>query len=305
MTESAHHYQRFVRAPVHDVWAAIATGDGIARWWHGTRYPEDLAEGADYVSVMPDGAEATRGTVLALQAPTRLQQTWQPLFSDAVAAERVGTLTWTLADLGGGLTRLRLAHTGLATSPRTAAGVRDGWEWLLDNLKSVLETGQALPPWDSAEDDGLAPDRHRELAVAVNNSIWPMLQMPERTTREGEELLRRAYTAAFHWSQTPKSTPENEIRANYMIGKAWLALGRPKDALTYGDRMIEDCLTHRIGDFDLAYAHELRARALLALGREEEGREAVARALAVEVSDDEDREIVEQDLADLTDPASG
>ena len=300
MTESAHHYQRFVRAGIEEVWAAVATGDGIERWWHHTRYPADLAAGEDYVSVLPDDREATRGTVLALSAPTRLQQTWQPVYADALAAERIGTLTWTLASAAEGLTRLRLTHSGLATSPLVAAGVRDGWEWLLDNLKSVLETGTPLPDW-GGEDDGLAPDRHRELAVAANNQIWPLLQRTDRTSREDEELLRRAYTAAFHWSQTPTSLPENEIRANYMIGKAWLSLSRPGDALAYGDRMVEDCLTHRIGDFDLAYAHELRARALLALGREDEGRAALARATAVEVVDPEDRAIVEQDLADLTD----
>lgn len=299
MSEIAHHYQRFVRAEIDDVWWAITTGDGIARWWHGTRYPVDLAEGADYVSVLPDGSEATRGTVLALRAPTRLQQTWQPVYDDALAAERIGTLTWTLATVGAGLTRLRLTHSGLAASPRVSAGVRDGWEWLLDNLKSVLETGSALPDWDGA-DDGLTPDRHREQAVATNNSIWPLLERPDRTSLEGEELLRRAYAAAFHWSQTPKALPENEIRANYMIGKVWLALGRPGEALGYGDRMVEDCLTHRIGDFDLAYAHELRARALLSLGRTDEGHEALARAASVEIADAEDRAIVEQDLADLT-----
>ncbi len=299
MSESAHHYQRFVRGDIDAVWRLVATGDGIARWWHATRYPADLAEGADYVSLLPDGREATRGTVVSLQAPTRLQQTWQPVYGGELAAERVGTLTWTLAAVGDGLTRLRLTHSGLASSPRVAAGVRDGWEWLLDNLKSVVETGEQLPEWATGEDDGLTPDRDREVAVAVNNTIWPLLTRTDRTTREDEELVRRAYTAAFHWSQTPTSAPDNEIRANYMIGKAWLSLGRPADALTYGDRMLEDCLTHRIADFDLAYAHELRARALLALGREAEGREALARATAVEVADPEDRAIVEQDLADL------
>lgn len=299
MTVPAHHYQRFVRADLDAVWEAVATGDGIARWWHGTRYPTPLVEGADYVSVLPDGREATRGTVLVLAAPTRLQQTWQPVYSEVLAAERIGTLTWTLAPVADGLTRLRLTHSGLASSPLVAANVRDGWEWLLDNLKSVLETGQSLPRWDSS-DDGLAPDRHRELAVATNNTIWPLLARADRTSLEDEELLRRAYAAAFHWSQTPNASPENEIRANYMIGKAWLALGAPGQGLAYGDRMIEDCLTHRIGDFDLAYAHELRARALLAIGREDEGREALARALSVEIIDAEDRAIVEQDLADLT-----
>ena len=50
-------------------------------------------------------------------------------------------------------------------------------------------------------------------------------------------------------------------------------------------------------DFDLAYAHEARARALACLGRLDEAAAQLAAARAVEIADADDRAIVEGDLA--------
>ena len=36
-------------------------------------------------------------------------------------------------------------HGGLAYSPLTWAHVKDGWVWVIDALKTLLETGRPLP----------------------------------------------------------------------------------------------------------------------------------------------------------------
>lgn len=305
MATTAHEYERFVRAEPEAVFAAISTGDGIARWWHGTRYPADLVAGADYTSVLPDGRLATSGTVLELEAPRRLRQTWSPRYAPALAAEPAGVLEWTVEPAGAGLTRLRLVHGELGRSPLTHGAVRHGWQWLLDNLKTVLETGEPLPAWEADEGEAEAAgttgagDLHRAQAVEANNSVWELLRRDDRSPDDDEDLLRRAYAAAYHWARTPTALPENEIRATYMVGRALLATGSALPALASAERMLEWCERHGVADFDLAYAHELRARALLALGDEAAGRAAVGDARAVPVADPEDREVVEQDLADL------
>ena len=46
---------------------------------------------------------------------------------------------------GEGLTRVRLVHSGLERSPLTWENVKDGWVWVLDALKTVIETGRSLP----------------------------------------------------------------------------------------------------------------------------------------------------------------
>ena len=52
-----------------------------------------------------------------------------------------------------------------------------------------------------------------------------------------------------------------------------------------------------LADFDLAYAHEARARALACLGRRDEAAAELAAAHAVPVADPDDRAILVADLA--------
>lgn len=142
-------------------------------------------------------------------------------------------------------------------------------------------------------------DWHRSQAVAANNSIWELLTKATRTAQEDEELLRRAYTAAYHWQRTDSAGPENEARAAYMIAKSLLATGQPSRALITAQHCLEVCLEHGLVDFDLAYAHEVLTRALLALDRITEAGEAWANAQAVAVAEAEDRQLIEADFADL------
>jgi hypothetical protein len=54
-------------------------------------------------------------------------------------------VTWEIEAQQEGLSRLTLVHDRLDHSPKTAAHVK-GWSYILSNLKTVLETGESLPP---------------------------------------------------------------------------------------------------------------------------------------------------------------
>ena len=141
------------------------------------------------------------------------------------------------------------------------------------------------------------PDQHRAAGIVANNSIWDLLGEPASPERD-EELLRRAYAAAYHWQRAARRTPENEIRARYMLSKVHMAVGQPDRGLHYAERCMAGCVEHGLADFDLAYAHEARARALKALGRAEEAATAWQAALDTPIADEEDRKIVVADMAD-------
>ena len=140
---------------------------------------------------------------------------------------------------------------------------------------------------------------YKRQAIECNNSVWAMVDA-ERTPLNDEEMLRRAYASAYHWQRASGATAVNEARALYMLAKAHLLAGLPERSLHYADA----CMVATLGagdlaaDFDLAYAHESRARALLAVGREADGLAAWAAALAVEIADPEDQAIVDGDFAD-------
>jgi hypothetical protein len=60
-------------------------------------------------------------------------------------AEPESRVTWEVEPAPGNCAKLTLVHDRLDEAPKTAANVV-GWSWILSNLKTVLETGEPLPP---------------------------------------------------------------------------------------------------------------------------------------------------------------
>ncbi len=298
-----HRYRLFIKASREQVWAGITDPAFTRQYFHATAFESTLEPGSAYRYVMDDDGEAVAGEIEVVEAPSRLVMTWRVLYDPAAADEPPSRVEWTLTEAAPNMTRLDVVHGDLGRSPVTWASVKDGWVWILDNLKTLLETGQALPDDELAVPDSVdaadvGGDWHRAEAIEANNGTWELLERPDRSAADDEELLRRAYASAYHWQRATGRAAVNEVRALYMIAKAQLAVGNADAALEYGDRCLAECSEHQLADFDLAYAHEARARALSALGRGDEAVAEWALARAVPIGDPDDRAIVDADFAD-------
>ncbi|GAA2101481.1 hypothetical protein GCM10009841_17240 [Microlunatus panaciterrae] len=305
MTITTHVYQIFIRATPEQVWQAITDSDWTRRYFHQTAFVAPPVQGQPYRTVLPNGDPAVEGVIEEMDPPHRFVQTWRVLYDAAMAEEPPSRVEWQIDLVGENLTRVRLVHGDLAFSPLTWASVRNGWVWVLDSLKSLLETGAGLPrlsadqPDRSSEQDrSTDADWHRAQAVEANNSVWELVQRDPRSAEDDEELLRRAYAAGYHWDRAAGRGPQTAARADYMIAKALLLTGHPGASLSSADRCLDQCVRAGLADFDLAYAHEARARALRALGRPEEAARAWAEATSVPIANPEDRAILQQDFAD-------
>jgi uncharacterized protein YndB with AHSA1/START domain len=306
MAIARHVYRIHIKAPVDRVWEALLDPAFTRRYFHQTAFESPPAAGRPYRTSMPDGRAAVDGVIEVLEPPHRLVMTWHTLYDAAMAAEPPSRVEWTLTEVADGLTQVDLVHGDLAQSPLTWARVRDGWVWIIDALKTLLETGDdlPLPEHEAAPSPDASPDAsgdasgewHRAQAIECNNGIWEMVDA-ERSPANDEEMLRRAYAAAYHWQRAAGAGPVNEVRASYMLAKAHLLAGHPEVSLQQADRCMAGCLEHGLADFDLGYAHEARARALQALGRAGEASVEWAAARAVPIANDEDRAIFEADLA--------
>src|SRR5689334_12409955 len=126
-------------------------------------------------------------------------------------------------------------------------------------------------------------EQHRHEGIEANNSTWELVDLASRSADQTEEMLRRAYAAAYHWDRAAGREPANASRADWLLAKVNLLAGRPETSLWHAERSMAVCTEHGIGDFDLAYAHEATARALKALGRDDEAAVAWERAKAVPV----------------------
>jgi uncharacterized protein YndB with AHSA1/START domain len=298
MAITKHVYQIFVKATPEQVWEAITEPTWTRRYFHGTAFDSPPIAGEPFRTSLADGRPAVDGTIEEMDPPKRLVMTWHTLYDTAMSEEPPSRVEWMIDVVGDGLTRVRLEHGDLALSPLTWANVKDGWVYVLDGLKTVIETGESLPPITAelTTIDDAAGEWHRSQGIECNNSAWEMIEA-ERNPENDEEMLRRAYASSYHWARAARRGPANDARGAWLLAKVQLLVGQPQLSLRYADRCMSICEENGLADFDLAYAHEARARALKALGDDIGAAQSWEMANSVPIADADDKAILAADLA--------
>lgn len=139
-------YQLYIKASQEDVWDAITNPEIVVKFFHGAQVESTYEVGTPIRSLSPDRSEVWgENTILECDPPRRLVHTWRSLYDAEMSAEAESRVAWEIEPLPGGFSKLTLIHDRLEDSPKTAASVR-GWSYILSNLKTVIETGDALPP---------------------------------------------------------------------------------------------------------------------------------------------------------------
>ncbi len=143
----------------------------------------------------------------------------------------------------------------------------------------------------------LSPEQHRQCAKALFNSVWTLLEQPDRTGDEDDLMVHRAHAMMLHWLQVGE--PVNFARGEWQLSRVYAVLGRFEPAVHHAERCRVICEDNGLGAFDKAFACEALARAHAVGGNEPEMESFLdrARAAAREVDDEADRAIL---LADLT-----
>ena len=300
MPAPRHVFRIHIRATPDQVWQAITDPEFTRRYFHRTAFESTLEPGSAMRFVLPDGTDAVVGEIEEVERPHRLVMTWRALYDPAMADEPPSRVEWHLDDGGEGVTRVTTIHRDLALSPATSASVGEGWIWILDSMKSLLETGEPLPAAEPEvpqidESDG---EWHRAAGVEANNSAWELLERgDDLSPDEADDLLGRAYASTYHWRRAARRGPENQARGSWLVSRVHVVLGQGDLALHHAERTAAVVAEAGLQDFDLAYAHEARARALACLGRLDEARAELAAARGVPIADEEDRKILDGDLA--------
>lgn len=149
-------YVTYIRATPERVWHALTDADITAQYW-AHRNVSDWKPGSRWEHQPLDGsAPDVVGTVLESRPPTRLAITFAGA-RDVVPELGESVVTFDLMRQGD-VVRLTVTHENLP-SEGMYAGISQGWPAVLANLKSLLETGEALPPsiWDHLS-HGVASD---------------------------------------------------------------------------------------------------------------------------------------------------
>ena len=190
--------------------------------------------------------------------------------------------------------RLLAAHRSrlLALQAKTIRQIH----WLnqaIDHEVPIMtEAPAALTPLDPASE--------RQLAADLFNHTWTLIEMQHRTPMQDDEMLHAAHASRHHWGRIGE--PVNFARGEWQCSRVYAVLGRPEPALWHARRCVAICEEHSIGDFDIAAGWEAVARAHALAEDRPAAIEALAtaRTLSAGIADDEDRELIESDLATIS-----
>jgi len=142
---------------------------------------------------------------------------------------------------------------------------------------------------------------HRELAVSTFNRVWELLELPERTAEETDQMIHAAHVSCYVWSQV--GGPANVARGEWQCARVYATLGRAEPALWHAKRCLE--LNEEGGEgfeeWDLPSAEQGMAHAHLAAGDAEQASRwaELAREKLARVEDLEDRELIESQIGEL------
>jgi hypothetical protein len=143
----------------------------------------------------------------------------------------------------------------------------------------------------------------RQLGVELYNSSWALMELPDRTPAQDDELVHRVHASMYHWLQAPECEPKHRARGEWLCSRAYSILGRAEPALHHAQRCLAICEEHadNVEDWDLAFAYEALARAHRVAGNEAEASryERRGRELAEQITDPQDKAIVLKDYATL------
>ena len=141
---------------------------------------------------------------------------------------------------------------------------------------------------------------HRQVAVDLFNHVWTLIETPDRTTAQDDEMLHAAHASRYHWGLVGK--PVNLARGEWQCSRVYAMLGRGEPAIHHGRRCLEICQAEDLGDFDFAFAYEALARAHAVAGDSEAAAKYLTQAAqaGTNIADQEDQTHFEGELASIT-----
>jgi uncharacterized protein YndB with AHSA1/START domain len=154
-------YRIYIQATPQAIWDAITKPEWSERYGYATPVEYELKPGGRFRAYANPGMKAFEGIpdvvidgeVVECDPPRRLVQTWRMRMTPELEREGFTRLTYEIEPGRHGVTRLTVTHD-LANAPMIARalagqaesdGAGGGWSEVLSGIKTLLETGGALP----------------------------------------------------------------------------------------------------------------------------------------------------------------
>jgi hypothetical protein len=141
---------------------------------------------------------------------------------------------------------------------------------------------------------------HRKLATELFNSVWTLLDKPERTMAEDDQMLHAAHASRYHWGVV--GTARESSIGEWQISRVYVALQRSEPAIHHARRALEIARDGNIGPFFVAYAYEALARGHAVKGDRDFTKRYIdlARDSGKAITEDDEKKMLEDDLATIS-----
>jgi uncharacterized protein YndB with AHSA1/START domain len=137
-------YEVYIRAPQERVWEAITSPELTRLYYYGTEAHSDWQAGSRIEYLYPDGRVAADGTILEADPPRKVVMTFHAVWSDDVKADPPVRMTWEV-EPNGEMSKLTVVTDDIVPGSATEREFAGGIVYIVSGLKSLLETGAALP----------------------------------------------------------------------------------------------------------------------------------------------------------------
>ena len=147
MTEAAKSsfvYVTYIRTTPEKLWGALTTPEFIKKYWFGMNIETEWKAGSPWKLVFPDGRPADAGEVVEIEKPRRLVLRWRNQFRPELHEEGYARCVIEI-EPAGEVVKLTISHEIDKPGSKLIEAVSGGWPKILASLKSLLETGTALP----------------------------------------------------------------------------------------------------------------------------------------------------------------
>jgi hypothetical protein len=142
---------------------------------------------------------------------------------------------------------------------------------------------------------------HRYFSVECFNLAWDLIEKPDRTSEENDQMVSLSQASLWHWTQRPDCTPTNLSIGYWQISHIYALLGKADNARHYARLSLSVSQKGTVPPFYLAYAHEALARAAAVGGNTLEMANHIKQAqiLAERVTDEESKKLLLNDLESI------
>ena len=135
-------YVTYISSSAEKVWNALMDPEMTSKYW-GHLNVSDWKVGSDWKHEDPStGQVRIVGKVVEFTPPRRLVITWA-FPAEAQVQDKYTRVTFEIESAGKAV-RLKVTHDELEPGSEMESGITRGWPVVLSNLKTLLETGNAM-----------------------------------------------------------------------------------------------------------------------------------------------------------------